>query len=260
MTSHTPTGRVPTRQTSTRHTSGAGTKLPVGVRLAARAARGIARRRHAPALHPFGVSCNGVLEIQPAGPPWGEPWLDDPGVHQVRLRWSRAAGLPGRLPDALGLALRVADAGGPDRPLDLLLTSSGSGPRTRHLPRPRLDALAGPYSTLLPYRIGDREGTLAAHPVVTSPFAPSDLAGLHRTLQAGPVTFHLCAAQPGQAWRALGTLTTGPPHDLPAEDTVSYDPYLNRLPHLHPTGRLGKLREAAYAGSRAGRRADRPKP
>jgi hypothetical protein len=236
--------------------SQAATKLPVGVRLAARAARGIARRRRAPALHPFGVSCNGVLEIHPAGLPWGEPWLDDPGVYQVRLRWSRAAGLPGRLP---GLAVRVYDAGGPDRPLDLLLTSSGSGPRTRHLPRPRLDALAGPYSTLLAYRIGDREGTLAAHPVVTSPFAPGDLAGLRRTLQAAPVTFHLCAAQAGQAWRALGTLTTGPPHDLPPEETVSYDPCLNRLPHLHPTARLGRLREAAYAASRAGRRADRPR-
>ncbi|GGT08367.1 hypothetical protein GCM10010271_08690 [Streptomyces kurssanovii] len=242
------------------HTSQAGGKLPVGVRFAARAARGIARRRRAPALHPSGVSCNGVLEIHPAGLPWGEPWLDDPGVYQVRLRWSRAAGLPGRLPDALGLAVRVYDAGGPDRPLDLLLTSSGSGPWTRHVPRPRLDALAGPYSTLLSYRIGDRAGTLAAHPVVTSPFVPSDLAGLRGTLQAAPVTFHLCAAQPGQAWRALGTLTTGPPHDLPPEDTVSYDPFTNRLPQLHPTARFVKLREAAYAASRAGRRADRPEP
>lgn len=247
-----------TSHTSTSHTSGAGARLPVGVRLAARAARGMARWRRAPALHPFGVCCNGVLEIHPAGLPWGEPWLDDPGVYQVRLRWSRAAGLPGRLPDALGLAVRVYGAGGPGSPLDLLLTSSGSGPRTRHLPRPRLDALAGPYSTLLAYRIGDREGSLAAHPVVTSPLAPSDLASLRRTLQEAPVTFHLCAAQPGQAWRALGTLTTGPPHDLPAEDTVSYDPYLNRLPHLHPTARLSKLREAAYSASRAGRRADRP--
>lgn len=221
--------------------------------LVVRAAHWIAHWRHAPALHPFGVSCTGVLEMHPAGRAWGERWLDEPGGYQVRLRWSRAAGLPGRLPDALGLALRVLDAGGPDHPLDLLLTSSGTGRRTRHLPLPRRNALAGPYSTLLVYQLGNRRGLLAALPVVTSPLVPSDLESLRRALKAAPLRFHLCAAESGQAWRTLGTLTTGPPHDVPPESTVSYDPYLNRLPHLHPTARLSKLREAVYAASRKGR-------
>ncbi|GAA2941523.1 phosphodiesterase [Streptomyces enissocaesilis] len=236
-------------------TAGKHTKTPTGTGLVARAARSIAHWRHAPALHPFGVSCDGVLAVQPSGPAWGEPWLDTPGDYQVRMRWSRAVGLPGRLPDALGLALRVHGAGGPGRSLDLLLTSSGAGRRTRHLPLPRLDALAGPYSTLLSYRIGEHEALLAAHPDMTSPLVPNGLATLRTTLQAGPLTFRLGAAPPGQGWRALGTLTTGPPHDLPAEDTVSYDPYLNHLPRLHPTARFSGLREAAYAASRAGRRA-----
>ncbi|GGX23199.1 phosphodiesterase [Streptomyces chryseus] len=239
-------------------TSGTGTEAPAATGFVARAARGIAHWRHAPALHPFGVSCDGVLAVEPSGPPWGEPWLDEPGNHQVRMRWSRAVGLPGRLPDALGLALRVHNAAGPGRSLDLLLTSSGAGRRTRHLPLPRLDALAGPYSTLLAYRIGAHHAVLAAHPDVTSPLVPNNLTALRTTLRAGPLAFHLCAALPGQRWRALGTLITGPPHDLPAQETVSYDPYLNQLPHLHPTARFSRLREAAYAASRAGRRTAGP--
>lgn len=238
--------------------TGSGAREPLGVRLAARAARGIARRRHAPALHPSGVSCDGVLTVRPGDLPWGEPWLDEPGEYRLRMRWSRAVGLPGNVPDALGLALRVYDAGGPGRPLDLLLTTSGSGRRTRHVPVPRLNALAGPYSTLLSYRVGTREALLAAHPDVASPLVPGGLASLRTALRTAPLTFHLCAALSGQAWRVLGTITTGPVHDAPPADTASYDPYVNRLAQLRPTARFGALREAAYAASRRGRQAGDP--
>lgn len=62
-------------------------------------------------------------------------WLDAPGSYAVMARWSRAAGLPRPMPDAAGLALRVADADGPRRPLDLPLTTSGRGRWWHHLPQ-----------------------------------------------------------------------------------------------------------------------------
>ncbi|MFK4067100.1 phosphodiesterase [Streptomyces sp. NPDC029674] len=239
-------------------TTASGAGLPAGVRLAARAARSLARRRRAPALHPYGVTCDGALAVRPAGVPWGEPWLDEPGEYRVRLRWSRAVGLPGKAPDALGLALRVYDAGGPDRPLELLLTSSGSGRHTRHLPVPRLNALAGPYSTLLSYRVGDREAVLAVRPAAASPRVPGGVDSLRTVLRTTSLTFHLCAAPQGQAWQPLATLTTGAVHDVPPVGTGAYDPYVNRLARLHPTARFGALREAAYAASRRGRHAPDP--
>ncbi|MER7625619.1 phosphodiesterase [Streptomyces sp. NPDC126503] len=224
--------------------------------LAARLAHAVARRRHAPALHPHGVRATGVLRIRPAGVRWGVPWLDEPVDHPVRLRWSRALGLPAGLPDGLGIALRVPDAGGPGQPLDLLFTSSGSGRWTRHLPLPRRDALAGPCSTLLSYRLGGRTAVLALRPLPGPGLrGPGTLAGLRGALRAGPLTFALCAAGPGGAWHVLGTLTTGAPEEGPPEATDSYDPYLHRLPGLRPTARLARLREAAYAASRKGRRA-----
>ncbi|CAM5654759.1 hypothetical protein SALBM135S_00757 [Streptomyces alboniger] len=248
---HTPLSPEPTTSAPRQRTA---------IGLVARAARSLARRRAAPALHPSGVSCEGTLAVRPAGGAWGEPWLDEPGEYRVQLRWSRGAGLPGRLPDALGLALRVQDAGGPDRPLDVLLTTSGGGRATRHLPLPRLDATGGPYSTLIAYHIGSRRGLLIAHPAGASPHVPSGLTALRTALERAPLTFHLCAALPGRAWWPLATLTTGTPLDLPPGATLSYDPYLHALPGLRPTDRFSALRGAAYAASRAGRDATDERP
>ncbi|MER7515626.1 phosphodiesterase [Streptomyces sp. NPDC126499] len=217
-----------------------------------------AARRSAPALHPHGITCHATLRIRTsAGPPpspWGVPWLDRNAEYPVRMRWSRALGLPGRLPDALGIALRVADAGGPGHPLDLLFTSSGSGSRSRHLPLPRLGALAGPYSSLLSYRVGGRTALLTLWPDTARTGLPADLEGLRRALAAGPVVLTLCASEPGRpALWPLGTLTTGAPSAPVLQETEAYDPYRHRLPDLHPTARLSRLREAAYTASRAGR-------
>ncbi|MET7686745.1 hypothetical protein ABZT06_01905 [Streptomyces sp. NPDC005483] len=55
------------------------------------------------------------------------PWLDAPRRYGATVRLSRAAGLPRRQPDGLGLAVRVEQADGPDDALDLLLTSCGRG-------------------------------------------------------------------------------------------------------------------------------------
>ncbi|MER7489177.1 phosphodiesterase [Streptomyces sp. NPDC126497] len=223
-----------------------------------RVAERLARWRAAPALHPHGVLCSGTLDVPgSSGEPWGVPWLDRPGSYAVTVRWSRALGLPRRLPDALGLALRVTDAGGPGSALDLLFTSSGSGRLGRHLPLPRPDALTGPYSTLLSYRMGGRERVLAAFPV-PAPGGPSKAArpALWQELARRPLRFDLRAAAPGEPWCPFASLTLERAHAAAPATTVSYDPYAHSLPDLRPTRRLSGLRAAAYAGSRRGRSAD----
>ncbi|MFF5970674.1 phosphodiesterase [Streptomyces sp. NPDC012769] len=249
------TTRVPGRRPGTVRRPG------TALRTVSRLVERVAARRSAPALHPRGVGCAATLRMRPAGRPWDVPWLDRPAAYEVRMRWSRALGLPGRLPDGLGIALRVDDADGAGRRLDLLFTTSGNGARTRHVPLPRLDALAGPYSALLSYRVGGRTALLALRPEGTGssrPSLPGDLDSLRRALTAGPLAFTLCAAEPGRPWRALGTLLTGPPDATEVQESGAYDaydPYLHQLPDLRPTARLSRLREVAYAASRAGRRA-----
>ncbi|CAL9640249.1 phosphodiesterase [Streptomyces sp. enrichment culture] len=228
-------------------------------RAAHRVAGRLARWRSAPALHPYGVLCSGTLDVPGrTGAGWGVPWLDRPGSYPVTVRWSRALGLPGRLPDGLGLAVRVTDADGPGTVLDMLLTSSGSGRLGRRLPLLRPRALAGPYSTLLSYRVGDRARVLAAFPVPgTAGPTGGSVPALRRAVVDRPVRFDLRAAAAGEPWRTFASLTLEEVRNAPVTDTVSYDPYAHSLPGLRPTGRLRRLRDAAYAGSRRGRTAGR---
>ncbi|MFF9202688.1 phosphodiesterase [Streptomyces sp. NPDC014986] len=229
-------------------------------RAAHRVADRLARRRSAPALHPHGVLCSGTLAVSGrTDGEWGVPWLDRPGSYAATVRWSRALGLPRRLPDGLGLAVRVMDADGPGTALDMLFTSSGSGRLGRHLPLPRPRAQTGPYSTLLSYRVGDRERVLAAFPVRDSRDATGGaLPTLWQELARRPVRFDLRAAAAGEPWRTFASLALEAVHTAPATSTLSYDPYVHSLPGLHPTGRLRRLRDAAYAGSRRGRAAGDP--
>ncbi|GGR73045.1 MULTISPECIES: phosphodiesterase [Streptomyces] len=217
--------------------------------------RRLARLRGAPALHPHGLMCAGEVEVPDGGGYWGAPWLDGPGRFTATVRLSRAAGLPRRLPDALGLAVRVDRADGPGRALDLLLTSSGRGRLGRHLPRPRADALGGPYSSLLPYRVGGRSCALAAFPR-RSGQAPvhGDPASLVRALAAGPLVFDLCAGEAGRFWRPFAVLTVRSALPAGPEESAGFDIYEHDARGFTPGPALAAVRRAAYRGSRAGRR------
>jgi hypothetical protein len=216
----------------------------------------LAGARHAPALHPHGLTCAGELEIVDDGRgPWGVPFLDTPGRHAATVRLSRAAGLPRGLPDGLGLAVRVERADEEGRTLDLLLTGSGRGRFTRRLPLPRIDVLGGPYSSLLAYRVGDRDRLLAAlpRPSARRP-VPGDPAGLRAALAAGPIVLDLCAGTGRRSWRVFGVLTVRTPLPVPTEQTPGFDVYAHDLPGLTPGEALAGVRRAAYRGSRVGRR------
>ncbi|OEJ98427.1 hypothetical protein J116_027710 [Streptomyces thermolilacinus SPC6] len=256
------------------------------LRLVRAAGAALARLRGARAFHPAGLVLEATLEVLPqAGRPWGVAFLDRAGRYGVTVRWSRAAGLPSPLPDALGLALRVIDGAGSGRPFDLLLTSSGTGRVTRHLPVLRTDAVGGAYSTLTSYRFPDRDRVIAAIPAGDGGHGrglPVSLPDLARALaERPPAVFRLCAAAPHEPWRPFGLLTvtgaspagtgpltatgaspagTGPVEGSRGTGTgpLAFDPYGACLPDLAPGPRLRRWREAAYAGSRRARGAAAP--
>ncbi|MFD5266339.1 phosphodiesterase [Streptomyces sp. NPDC058335] len=223
--------------------------------------RVLARLRGAPALHPRGLMCTAELDVvADEREPWGVKWLDAPRLDAPRryaatARLSRAAGLPRRLPDGLGLAVRLEQAAGPGRPLDLLLTSSGRGRITCRLPRLRADALGGPYSSLLSYRVGGHPCVLAAFPR-RSGRAPvhGDPVSLRAALAAGPLVFDLCAGTADGAWRAFAVLTVRSPLPLGQEESADFDIYRHSAEGFSPGRTLAATRRAAYRGSRAGRR------
>ena len=80
-------------------------------------------------LHPTGIGYQGWLEVSNERPArTGVPLFQAGATHPAVLRFSRGAGLPEPLPDALGVAIKLPDVYGPGVDQDLLLTSSTDRP------------------------------------------------------------------------------------------------------------------------------------
>ncbi|HEX2312644.1 MAG TPA: hypothetical protein VHJ17_02865 [Thermomonospora sp.] len=202
-----------------------------------------ARLRRARAVHPRGRSYRGTLVISAAGPP-------PPGEYDVVARLSKATSTPGGAPDVLGVAVRVPAAAGP---VDLLFATTGLAPGARHVLCVRRSFLAGAYTTLLPYDVGGHTRVLGLVPADPDRHVPTRLAVLDAEVTARPLRFTLVTAGLISPWRPSGTLEIHTPIPEDSEGTAAFDPQLNNIPGLHPTGPLQTIRRLAYARSRRGR-------
>ncbi|RSM49015.1 hypothetical protein DMA12_04660 [Amycolatopsis balhimycina DSM 5908] len=203
--------------------------------------RGLAALRRAPAFHPGGVVLRGELRRVADDLPW------PPETAPVVARLSKGAGTPGRLPDALGLAVRIPGAGRDGGPWDITLTTAGGGHLGRLLPRPAAAWTRGAYSSLVPYRRADRLVWLGAWAETGTPRVEASLDAVRA---AAPLRFVLRTGREDGRWcdSAVLTLTEA------AGDAPSFDPMLNRPEGLGFAPEwLVRVRERAYAGSRAGR-------
>lgn len=204
--------------------------------------------RHDRALHPHGRDCRATLHLTGTmNTPIGA------GDHQVIARVSKSTSTSGGLPDILGIAFRVPTAAGA---ADLLFATTGTGPVARHLLRVRR-SFTVPYTTLLPYDVGGRTRVLGLLPA-PGRHVPADLAALDAAVRAEPLTFELVTAAPMGRWRPWGTLRIHTPLPGGSPDTEAFDPQLNCLPGLRPTGPFQHFRRLSYARSRRG--AGRPAP
>jgi hypothetical protein len=104
----------------------------------------LAALRNRRSLHPMGIGYQGWLRVpneRSARP--GVPLFQAGATHPALLRFSRGAGLPELLPDALGVAIKLPDAHGPGVDQDLLLTSSSDRPLLRRLLFPATSLCGG---------------------------------------------------------------------------------------------------------------------
>lgn len=180
-------------------------------------------------LHPEGELLSGRLYRCGAQPTTGVAWLDDTGDDDVLVRLSRAIGLPGKLPDIHGLALRVP-AGGTYG--DLLFASGGWGKLSRFVLTASRAPRDRPMTTLLPYK---------------SPAGPL-LLGLRAT---GEHTFELACALYDDDWRPFADLRLSTVAST--DEDVSFDPVVNQLPGLEQYSSVERLREPSYSRARSSR-------
>lgn len=185
--------------------------------------RCLARVRSARALHPRGDVWTGTVLRHGLTPATGVPWIDTPGQDSALVRLSRGAGLPPPWPDVLGLALRVRSPGGD--PWDLLLSTTLG----RRVPWPRRAPERGVHSSIAAFR------------------APAGPLLVGARFRGG--RFLLAAAAPRGPWRPFAELLLHEPVDV----EVTFEPVLNPLTGLVVPEVWRRLREPAYAGSRAGR-------
>jgi hypothetical protein len=189
-----------------------------------------ALRPSAKPLHPQGRVRQACLYRTGVEPMLGVEFLDASGIDEVVVRESRAIGLPHRLPDIHGLAIRVPNADGTYG--DLLFASTGRGRLSRFLLTASRSTYGRPMTTLLPY-------ATAAGPLLLSARA------------VGEETIEISCAIGGGDWRHVADLRLST-QDA-ADQDISFDPVLNRLPGLEQYGWVERLREPAYGEARADR-------
>ena len=215
---------------------------------------GLSALRRRRSLHPDGASYHATVRIEGEREYAEVPLLARPGSHPALLRFSRGLGLPSGMPDALGIAVRLCDLHGEGRHQDLLMTTSARPPVLHHLLLPGLRGPFGqPYSTILPYRVGDAVRLFGLLPLpAPARDARSDLEEFDAAAARGEARFALALAAPFRGWRAAGVVETGAPLDPGTGERLRFNPW-NTGGGIRPVGPFQGLRDAAYRASQRAR-------
>jgi hypothetical protein len=203
-------------------------------------------------LHPVGVAFDAELVV------------DEPRLRGARLfarrgrrpayvRFSRGFGLPEPIPELMSMAVKVPDAYGPGRDHDILMAAAGERPVLRHVFAWGGTHLDRSYSTVLPFRVGERTMLLGAVPRTPGERRPGDLPELVAAADAGDLAFDLRVATPLGPWRTVARLEIGDRLDDEAEDALAFNS--DRAGGgIEPVGFVNRVRGAAYDAAAGGRR------
>jgi hypothetical protein len=220
--------------------------VPAGIdRLTERLFARLARWRDARPFHPRGVCFEGTIRSTESS---ASPTFVGDGPRRVLVRLSKAAGLPPRVPDVLGLALRVEHVYGQERHQDLLLVTSGRWPGVRHLLVPARGYDRRGFSSLLAYRYDERLVLVGARYAGPRRAQPLRLADLNDD-NANGLRFVLLLAGLTGTWTPVARVVLERRLSDEASMRLRFDPW-NAAPSFRPVGPLNHLRAAAYRASR----------
>ncbi len=209
--------------------------------------------RRARIFHPDGLLAEGSIErLAPADVGLPIPSCD------VVARVSKAAGTPGALPDAIGLALRIPPQADDGAAWDILLASAGSSVLGRAIGlRPVGSWTGNTLTSLMALRYRDVNWWLRARVLTEVDGLGVSLDSIRRRVEDGEVDVALDQARGRSEFGPVARLTLRRLVDAGEGEDVSFDPILNTAPgvQLYP-GWLASLRARAYDRSREGRDAD----
>ena len=213
----------------------------------------MSRLRGAKSAHPVGAVYEAALRIDGgAHVPPDATLLATRAEHRAVVRFSRSLGLPPRMPDLFGIAIRLPDVHGEGRHQDFLVVTSVDAPILHHVFVPVTDPQQAPYSCSLPYRAGNARFLVGVNPLPASPRPPGRTADekLERAAASGKLRFALSIAALSGRFLPVGELQVGRrlPDDL---NGIRFNPW-NTGGGLEPAGALNRLRAYAYPASQAG--------
>lgn len=204
---------------------------------------GILFLRHPRPIHSRGQVLEGEITWLPGAEASGIRWVDDPPLAPVPVvaRLSRSVGLPGALPDVIGLAMRV-DTGG--RPVDIELASTGPGVPGRFLLSVHRSASRAWFGTLFPYR-SPRGPVLISARTVSRGTLPVGGDALDAVLARVTWRLRLYHATPTGKWHAFAevSLRLRPQQD---DESLRFDSVRNALPGAGTYGWVRSLRQPSY--------------
>jgi hypothetical protein len=173
----------------------------------------------------------------------------------VVARVSKAAGTPGALPDAIGLALRIVPQGDPNTDWDILLASAGSGVLSRAIGlRPVASWTGRTMTSLVPLRYRDINWWLRARITTKIDGVGVSLDAIRDQLGRGEIEVELDQARGASHFCPLARATLTNVFTPQLGDDVSFDPVRHTAQgvELYPRW-LADLRARAYDRSREGR-------
>ncbi len=206
--------------------------------------------RHRRVFHPDGVLAEGRIErLAPLGV--GLPMESA----DILGRVSKAVGVPGSLPDLIGLAWRMPPRAVAATPWDVLAVSAGSGLLTRFALRPTLSWTGTTLTTLMPLHRDDGWWWLKAE-MTTQIGGGLSLDAVREAIGGDGVVFDVQQAHGTDSFEPLAALTFTTVIPTDEDHDVSFDPTRHTTPgvELGPQWLTG-LRGQAYLRSRRGRNA-----
>jgi hypothetical protein len=209
--------------------------------------------RGARVFHPNGVLARGTLQ-RIAADGAGLPIADCDVVARV----SKGVGLPGTIPDVLGLAIRMPPHPGDRAPWDILLASAaGTGAVARMIPFPARAFSDAVLSSLQPLHHDDASWWLRARVSPQTPQAGVALDGVEQQIREHTLVFDLEQARGTGPYEPLASLTLTDPVTESDYPNIGFDPVLNTTRDVDPEPNwLSGTRKLAYRYSRKGRAAE----
>jgi hypothetical protein len=204
--------------------------------------------RHRRVFHPVGVLASGSLErLEPPGQ--GLPISSCDVVARV----SKGVGIPGALPDIIGLAWKMPPTVFPPSGWDVLLASAGAGRLTRFALHP-VTSWSSSLSSLMPLRYEQGYWWIRAQLTTEIGEPGVSLDSIRKRIDQGGIEFNIEQASGTGRFEPLAVLTLS--RLLPDDEShdVVFDPTIHAPPDVTlAPGWLTAVRRRSYDRSREGR-------